>query len=178
MKNILLLATLLIYSAALAEDPKDLMVLRGTYDGEAKRAMQPINERYLRSLARLKDSYTKSAKLEEALAVETEIKRLQAVSPTATPPSDGPTNAPTLLETRWVGRSGKAQGKTLAFQPNGAMKVLMSDNSKPFTGWSWGTDEHGKPWIRVSDSVKEPIRFSQKNKRLTMSWGDFELQAP
>ena len=178
MKHILLLAAVMTHSAALAEDPKDLILLRGTYDVEAKRLMQPLNERYLRSLARLKDSYTKSAKLEEALAVEAEIKRLQGPSPVAASPSDSLTNTPTLIDTRWVGRSGKAQGKTLAFQASGAMKVLMSDNSKPFTGWTWGTDEHSKPWIKVSDTPKEVIRFSQKNKRLTMSWGDFELQAP
>ena len=175
MKNALHIAALLLYSAALAEDPKDLLLLRGTYDVEAKRLIQPLNERYLRSLERLRDSYTKSAKLAEALAVETEIKRIHPNSPAAAPP-DKPTAPPTLPDTRWVGRSGKAGGKTLAFQTGGAMKVLMSDNSKPFTGWGWGTDENGKPWIKVSDSPKEPIRFSQKNKRLTMSWGDFDLQ--
>lgn len=67
--------------------PKPLQDLRAAYEKEAERVMAPINDKYVAALNRLKDSFTREAKLAEALLVENEIKRItKSGDPVSLPP--------------------------------------------------------------------------------------------
>jgi len=66
--------------------------LRTSYESARERATRPIDEKYLGELTKLQDTYTREAKLEQAVAVANEIKRMKERlgMPTATA-------APTLV---------------------------------------------------------------------------------
>lgn len=61
-------------------DPGKLKGLRQSWHLAQKKAMSPINKKYLRALAKLKTEYTKSGQLQNALAVEAEITSLNGGS--------------------------------------------------------------------------------------------------
>ncbi len=61
-----------------AEDPDRLVSLRDSFEREIERATSPIKRKYLTSLQELKNVYTKAGRLEDALAVDAEIKRMEA----------------------------------------------------------------------------------------------------
>lgn len=51
--------------------------LRTSYESARERATRPIDEKYLSELSKLQDTYTREAKLEQAVAVANEIKRMK-----------------------------------------------------------------------------------------------------
>lgn len=51
--------------------------LRTSYEAARERATRPIDEKYLSELSKLQDTYTREAKLEPAVAVANEIKRMK-----------------------------------------------------------------------------------------------------
>jgi len=57
--------------------PAEFDRLRTSYEGARERAVRPIDEKYLTELSKLQDSYTKAAKLEDAVLVANEIKRMK-----------------------------------------------------------------------------------------------------
>ena len=74
-----------------AHDPPDLARLQHNRDRAIERALRPIHETYRRELEKLKVKYTKAGKLEEAVAVQNELKKQGVVSGT---------NAAKIPETR------------------------------------------------------------------------------
>ncbi len=55
--------------------PPEMEQLRLSYEAARERATRPIDEKYLAELSKLQDSFTKAAKLEQAVAAANEIKR-------------------------------------------------------------------------------------------------------
>ena len=51
--------------------------LRTSYEAARERATRPVDEKYLSELSKLQDTYTRGAKLEQAVAVANEIKRMR-----------------------------------------------------------------------------------------------------
>ena len=51
--------------------------LRTSYESARERATRPIDEKYLSELSKLQDTYTREAKLEQAVAVANEVKRMK-----------------------------------------------------------------------------------------------------
>ncbi len=56
--------------------PSDALRLKQTYQQASERALQPLRERYASDLKRLLDSYTRSGKLVEAIAIKSELDRI------------------------------------------------------------------------------------------------------
>jgi hypothetical protein len=56
-----------------AKLPSDALRLKQTYQQATERAVQPLRERYASDLKRLLDSYTRSGKLAEAVAIKSEL---------------------------------------------------------------------------------------------------------
>ncbi len=54
--------------------PEEANRLKQTFRKEAERALQPLRERYVADLKRLIDQYTRAGRLDDALAVKTEIE--------------------------------------------------------------------------------------------------------
>ncbi len=81
--------------------PADLERLQAAYEAARERATRPLDERYLAELVKLQDTYTKAAKLEEALAVSNEIKGMKARMglPTKSKPSTQAAPAASTQET-------------------------------------------------------------------------------
>ncbi|WP_395741999.1 hypothetical protein [Prosthecobacter sp.] len=80
-RTLLLLATLAAghFASAQAQTavPPDMQRLQTAYEAARERATRPIDEKYLAELVKLQATYTKAAKLDEALAVANEIKGMK-----------------------------------------------------------------------------------------------------
>lgn len=59
-----------------SEEPERLEKLRSSFEAAVARATDPLRKTYLDELEKLKNEFTRSAQLEEALAVDREIKKL------------------------------------------------------------------------------------------------------
>jgi hypothetical protein len=77
---ILGLIVLVAGSAWAAEEPKELEAARAAYRQSVERATQPLKTKYLSDLGRLRETYTRAGKLNEALAVENEVRSLTGQS--------------------------------------------------------------------------------------------------
>ena len=64
--------------------------LRTAYEAARDRATRPIDEKYLAELVKMQDTYTKAAKLEEAVAVSNEIKGMKERLSVTTKPGSSP----------------------------------------------------------------------------------------
>lgn len=81
MHTILILLTLLgLYALATAQDttmpsPEPLERLTANYETAVERAISPLRKTYISELEKLKEKYTKSGELQNALAVDSALKR-------------------------------------------------------------------------------------------------------
>jgi hypothetical protein len=57
--------------------PADMERLRTAYEAARERVTRPLDEKYLAELVKMQDTYTKAAKLEEALVIANEIKGMK-----------------------------------------------------------------------------------------------------
>lgn len=60
----------------LAAEPEKLTKLRGSYESAVTKATAPIQKTYTTELEKLKIEFTKAGKLEDALAIDSELKRV------------------------------------------------------------------------------------------------------
>ncbi len=58
---------------SLGDEPADLLALRNSYEVALIRTAKPVSETYVMELKKLRDQYTRNAKLDEANAVQIEI---------------------------------------------------------------------------------------------------------
>lgn len=61
-----------------AEEPEDLIKLREAYQQAQERAMAPLQQKYISGLEAMKLRMTKAGKLQDALAVDAELKAMVA----------------------------------------------------------------------------------------------------
>ena len=91
MKCLLILLALLgSLASAQPADPPELQQLRGAYQQRAMRAMQPVNDRFLRQLQDLLRRYHGDGRLGDAVAVQHRLAALTGEEPVPGTPSDPP----------------------------------------------------------------------------------------
>jgi hypothetical protein len=133
MKTTCLLSALLAVHLA-AADPADLMKARDAYERASESALKPVKAAYWKELTRMIDEYTKAGKLEEALAVRTELTKL--TGETAAPlPTTVKVDAADIsqLRDRFVGRTFVTPGGThFTFNKDGTGKQSWSEGSDAF----------------------------------------------
>lgn len=101
--TILTLFSFIICQGACGAEPPDLEALRNSYQAALVRTTKPLSETYLAELKKMRDQYTRNAKLDEANAVQKEItlitSKLNAIAITPELALGGEVN---LLETTAV----------------------------------------------------------------------------
>lgn len=102
MKAAAVLAVLLVVTVqhAGAAEPPDLQALRGAYEAAVTRTMKPLSETYLAELKKLRDQYTRAAKLDEANAVQAEITLItNKLAALTAAPGPAASSQPAVLDT-------------------------------------------------------------------------------
>ena len=72
------LILLCFLACASAQDPTELTRLNKSYEAAVQKAITPLKQTYAQELKKLKDNYTKAAKLEDAIAVDKVLKELSS----------------------------------------------------------------------------------------------------
>jgi formylglycine-generating enzyme required for sulfatase activity len=88
MPNFMKISLILLcfLGCASAQDPTELTRLNKSYEAAVQKAITPLKQTYAQELKKLKDNYTKAAKLEDAIAVDKVLKELSSsVNSTLTP---------------------------------------------------------------------------------------------
>jgi hypothetical protein len=134
MRIICALFPLLAISVAAAE-PSDLTKAREAYQQASERALKPVKAAYWNELTRLIDQYTKAGKLDEAIAVKSELARLTggAAMPLPTTTAAAVTHTPGIsqLRDRFVGKT---------FVTPGGTHFTFNKDGTGTQRWSEGTD--------------------------------------
>ena len=133
----------MLCSLAIATEPERLTKLRSSYEAAIQRANSPIIKTYISELEKLKIESTKAGRLEDALAIDSEIKKLQGLSNPATEvtlPTTTPASSKKLTKaglerflqsTNWIYSStpdnSDGKGQPLVFGKNG--KILLPSNN-------------------------------------------------
>jgi glucan phosphorylase len=81
MKIVSLLLSLCLASVALAEDPAELERLRHLWEKSISKEFDEKNKVYLKSLEKLQKKFTKANNLTAAVAVNAEMKKVEAIEP-------------------------------------------------------------------------------------------------
>lgn len=133
---------------SMADEPSDLVALRKSYEKEIKRVTQPVNATYLKALQQLKDNYTRGSKLEQALAVDAEMKKLSSdriAEITTSKPTSGDAAKSDRVKSwiigyTWVDTRDPSEPAEYAFKDGGAGMRLYKGQENPFT---WTIDDEG-----------------------------------
>ena len=144
MRILFVVFTIAMASSAICAEPDKLLKLRTSYEAAVTRATTPLQKTYLQELDKLKTEYTRAAKLEEALAVADEMKRLEKESEDsknlqpqgASAKSSKKANIEYLMSYRWYFTSvkdSKENGYLITFKSDGIV-----DQPKPEDKWTWG----------------------------------------
>lgn len=82
MKYIKIVASLVITSVVVSaqHEPQELIKLRLSYQSAQERVLTPLMETYISQLQSLKNRLTKSGKLEDALQIDAELKKVLSVA--------------------------------------------------------------------------------------------------
>ena len=96
------LILLCFLGCASAQDPTELTRLNKSYEAAVQKAITPLKQTYIQKLKKLKDNYTKAAKLEDAIAVDKVLKELPSSVNSALTPA---TVTETVTETVAVNAS-------------------------------------------------------------------------
>ncbi|MBL9117443.1 MAG: hypothetical protein JNJ83_20720 [Verrucomicrobiaceae bacterium] len=133
---ILLIFAAYTVNATAADSPQELATLKESYLKARSQAIAPIDKKYLDALTALKSKFTKNGDLESALAVDSEIKTLQA-SPASSP-----------------------QGAVEPAMKSGSAKKLFRD----LVGTTWHSEKWGREgtfledgFFHFKDPRQEPI---------------------
>jgi len=80
MPNFMKISLILLcfLGCASAQDPTELTRLNKSYEAAVQKAITPLKQTYAQELKKLKDNYTKAAKLEDAIAVDKVLKELSS----------------------------------------------------------------------------------------------------
>jgi hypothetical protein len=147
---------LFVFAVALhAIDTPEFDRLNTSYKAAIEKATKPLTETYLEELQKLRDFYTRAAKLEAANKVQAEIdsiyqsiaaanaaKKLPSTAQTPAPvttsgskSSSASGEAPKMPETHWfVAKTWRTDGGTkFSFSRNGSGERVYGDEKMPFT---------------------------------------------
>lgn len=184
-----LVLSLTISTAALrAVDTPEFDRLNTSYRAAIEKATKPLTQAYLEELQKLRDVYTRAAKLEAANKVQAEIdsiyqsiafataaKKLPAAAQTpANPSATLPTTAASgesakMPETHWfVGKTWRTDGGTkFSFSRNGSGERVYGVEKMPFT---WRLMESGVLELTPAGEEKSAsrwyVKFSSRSEGL------------
>jgi hypothetical protein len=138
--------------AANTSEPVDLTKLRESWQRARQQAIAPLDKKYLDALAILKTKFTKAGQLDEALAIDSEIKKLQEVI--AQPDNGKGIESVTkrvfekkLQDTVWE-LGGELNGKGVRVELLSGGAALYHDSARP-ASWRWGIVDHKKGVISL-----------------------------
>lgn len=117
------------------KEPEELLDLRGSFEKARSAALSPLEKKYKDALSAMKERFTKRGELENALAVQAEIERLEP--PVSVPKvEDGKLRLSKfktveeftawLMTTNWK----TPQGNTIRFPSADSMELTLSTGSK------------------------------------------------
>lgn len=115
-------------AAAFAAEPADLSKLRESWQRAVQQATAPLDKKYVDALSLLKVRYTKEGKLEDALAVDAELKEIASRSSSAREPGE-------KVRHKWQmgSRTDFENAKKQAEAANGTLPRLKTeDDQKSF----------------------------------------------
>jgi hypothetical protein len=112
-------------------EPAELVKLRVAWQRSVSQVTAPLNDRYCGALVKMKTDFTRAGNLEDALAVDAEIKAVEAL--------EGPLR--TLNEVFGTWRITYIRGRTYGREvcKDGTWKDLPQD-TKPVPGKMWKVD--------------------------------------
>jgi hypothetical protein len=123
--------------SGLAEDqePRELVLLRDSYEEKVERAAKPIRQEYLKSLEDLKKRFMGKSDLSSALAIDEEIKKVRGF----TQP----------LKKSMIGTVWTWGNSVLKFSDGGVLQCAGTQGS-----WSVRKDEVIAVWYRRTHTMK------------------------
>jgi hypothetical protein len=170
MKGFLLTtSTLMLSAVSWAAGPAELDRARAVHQAAVEKAKAPITRIYLQELERLRDTYTRAAKLDAANRVQAEIAMIkQGKAPAASTPT-GPTTRPpdpSWVEgrtwvsdagTRWSFLKGGQGEKTFGAGTTTFTWRVLDTGFVEVTGRSGGPDSSLRVWIVRFNSNAEAV---------------------
>lgn len=153
-RTLLILA--LTASVSAAAEPEKLLKLRTSYEAAMTKAAAPIQRTYLQELEKLKIEYTKAGKLEDALTVSEELKKLAALASdnSGAGQTDRKTNEVKLSKKEREALEAAFQGKW-EWTNNGGINVA---NSRIYSGSeAWPYEVKGDGTIHATKKNGETV---------------------
>lgn len=168
----LLAATVAIHS--ISAEPEKLTTLRSGFEAASERALTPIRRTYVAELEKMKMEFTKSGKLEDALAVDAEIKLLgiHDTSSEKTRPAQSTSLTQEqkkaleehLMTNAWIyGAPGQAQGQDAKFQRGG--ELILAETKTP---WNWEIARNGLLEIRPGTGAGVTIEITNTSNEILL----------
>ncbi len=148
-----------------AATPPELTSLRESWQNARKRATDPVDKKYLEALKSMKEQFVKSGKLEEALAVDVEIKKISASD-------DEDKNADTELiqkidDTIWKNMRGH---ESIMFKDK---RMYWGETVSPNNAWDLIKSQKNKlTFIYRGTSYQAVLTFKEDLKEFTTTDGD------
>jgi hypothetical protein len=145
----ILLITAMRLSAQTPQEPSDLTRLRESWQRALQQAAAPLDKKYLDALTALKLRYTKEGKLQEALAIDTEMKalasRAQASQPLAIEAA-----APVRHKWAILERSNFATAKQQAEKKGVKLPMLKTEADQSSFMRFFKTRQNAAAWLDAS----------------------------
>jgi len=142
--------------------PDDLVSLRNIYTDSAARATDPLSGKYIGALEAMRLRYTQLGKLEEAVAVDQELKMRTAMLEASSPKSPlAKIDTARLAELKWrmpekLLPGGDSNRQWVQFAPNGRLV------------WGWNTANFN--WKLADDGSVLFYPFKNRQKAVKFEW--------
>lgn len=169
-----------IILAQTATEPKELIAIRESYQKACSTALSPIEKKYSDALKGMKERLTKAGNLEGALAVDTELKKLNA-SPMPGAVTGEESEAPvSVAGTMWKGlkKTPKIFGNTVEFMDGSFVKVHHDTGGKPWESWTWRADDKGRVYLKCGgDEAEGRFKITRGGTLAEFMWGGQKCEA-
>ncbi|WAC18313.1 hypothetical protein OVA24_13825 [Luteolibacter sp. SL250] len=148
--------------------PADLAALRNIYIDAASKAVGPLTGSYITSLEAMKLKFTQLGKLEEAVAVDNELKRQTALVQAASPKASADKiDTAKLAELKWrmpekLLPGGESSRQWVQFAPNG--RLVCGWNTANF---NWKPADDGSVLFYPFKNRQKAVKFEWDNESPT-----------
>ncbi len=155
--------------------PEDLAALRSIYTDAASKAVDPLTGRYIASLEAMKLKFTQLGELEEAVAVDKELKLRTALVESASPKtSTTKIDTAKLVELKWrmpekLLPGGESNRQWVQFAPNG--RLVCGWNTANF---NWKMSDDGHILFYPFKNRQKAVKFEWDNESPTATMSNEE----
>ena len=164
----------LIATSLLAAEPDKLIKLRGSYESAITKATAPIQKTYITELEKLKIEFTKAGKLEDALSVDGEIKKLAPPSSPSVERASAPQGNISqtqkkaledyLMSKKWgYGEPGRKVYEEATFQKGD--KLHLTGNKAP---WRWEINKKGLLEIGIGTGTAASVEITTTTTQILL----------